>query len=222
MKIDKRLLVCADMVKGDFVCDIGTDHGYLPAYLIESGKCRRAIAADINKMPLDSAIATFEKAGITDKAQFILSDGLKDVPLDEVTDIVIAGMGGELISQIISADERSKQCGANFILQPMTRAGILRRFLAENGFETVEERAVSDGKFVYSVIMCRYTGTVRCIGRTEENIGLVDSSCEDGKKYILRQLQRLESAANGISSQNEALAEEYKKLIAQIRKETGL
>lgn len=58
MKLDKRLLVCAEMTEGSFVCDIGTDHGYLPAYLLRSGKCTKAIAADIGEKPLAAAMAT--------------------------------------------------------------------------------------------------------------------------------------------------------------------
>lgn len=76
MKLDKRLLVCAEMTEGSFVCDIGTDHGYLPAYLLRSGKCTKAIAADIGEKPLAAAKATFENEGI-EGGQLILSDGLK-------------------------------------------------------------------------------------------------------------------------------------------------
>ena len=101
---DKRLLLCAELVTGDHICDIGTDHGYLPAYLVLTGKCRRATAADINEMPLEAAKSIFAKENISDKADFFLSDGLKNVPLEGVTDIVIAGMGGELISHIFVTD----------------------------------------------------------------------------------------------------------------------
>lgn len=219
---DKRLLVCADMVGGDFVCDIGTDHGYLPAYLLTSGKCSRAIAADINKMPLEAARATLEKEGVSDRAQLYLSDGLKEIPLDGVTDIVIAGMGGELIFRILSADERVKKCGANLILQPMTRALVLRKALAGNGFETIAEKGVTDGRFSYCVMKCRYTGKCRRIDDVRENIGLLDARLEDDRKYIYRQLERLEKTAQGISGSDAEKAAKIMKTAARIRKETGL
>ena len=71
--------MCAEFVKGDTVCDVGTDHGYLAAELLLTGKCTRAIAADINEKPLASARATIEKHGLADKAQIVLSDGLKSI-----------------------------------------------------------------------------------------------------------------------------------------------
>ena len=78
--LDKRLSACADFVKGSRVCDIGTDHGYLTAELLLSGKCKTAVAADINEKPLASAQKTLEKHGLTDRCELILSDGLKNIP----------------------------------------------------------------------------------------------------------------------------------------------
>ena len=221
MKLDKRLLVCAEMTEGSFVCDIGTDHGYLPAYLLRLGKCTKAIAADIGEKPLAAAKATFENEGI-EGGQLILSDGLKNIPLDGVTDIVIAGMGGELISKIIDADERSRTCGANFILQPMTRASVLRRYLADNGFEVTEERAVRDGEFAYSVMKCLYTGVTYEISDVREQTGLTDASCEDGRKYIEKQLERMKKAADGMRNSRPAEAEKIDMTMEKIRKEKGI
>lgn len=214
-------MLCAELVEGDFVCDIGTDHGYLPAYLLQSGKCRRAIAADINSMPLEAAANTLKNAGVKDKTQLILSDGLKNVPLEGVTDIVIAGMGGELISRIIGSDDRVKN-GVTLILQPMTRAAVLRRFLAEKGFDVLCERGVTDGKFVYSVMKCRYSGIVREITPAEENIGRLDSSLEEDRLYIQKQLERMENAAVGIANSDAKRAEEIEKTINEIRRAAGL
>lgn len=96
--LDKRLKLCADMVSGEgIVCDVGTDHAYLPVELILSGKCEKVIASDINEHPLDAAARTIKKYGVSDKISLVLSDGLENVPLDGVSDIIIAGMGGETI-----------------------------------------------------------------------------------------------------------------------------
>ena len=104
--LDNRLTACAELVGGEgIVCDVGTDHAYLAAELINSGKCSKVIASDINEGPLDSARKTVEKYGITDKVELVLSDGLKNVSLDGVSDIVIAGMGGETIAAIIGSIE---------------------------------------------------------------------------------------------------------------------
>lgn len=195
---DKRLLLCAELVSGDFICDIGTDHGYLPAHLILTEKCRRAIAADINEMPLEAAKAVFAKEGISEKADFFLSDGLKSIPLDGVTDIVIAGMGGELISRIIEADERLKSGSFDLILQPMTKAEELRRFLSAKGYEIDCEKAVKEGRFIYSVIRCRYTGNTYKLTPCEEYCGRLDPNIPEDREYILRQADRLSAAAEGM------------------------
>lgn len=161
--LDKRLQLCADFVRGNRVCDVGTDHAYLVAELLASGRCETAVAVDINEKPLAAARETLRKAGVSDKAEVILSDGLKNVPESGVTDIVIAGMGGELIADILS------RClwleGKNLILQPMTRASALIDFLCGNGFEIIKQRAVTvsrsggDGRFRYTVINAVKNGT---------------------------------------------------------------
>lgn len=214
---DKRLLLCAELVTGDFVCDIGTDHGYLPTYLVITGKCRRAVAADINEMPLEAAKSIFARENISDKADFFLSDGLKNVPLEGVTDIVIAGMGGELISHILSADERVKSFGGAFILQPMTRAADLRKYLAENGFETDTEKGVREGRFIYSVIRCRYTGNCRRLDPIEEIIGSLDPNIPDDREYILLQSDRLSRSAEGMKNKFPEKSSELEAISKQLR-----
>lgn len=214
---DKRLLLCAELVTGDYICDIGTDHGYLPAYLVITGKCRRAVAADINEMPLEAAKSIFARENISDKADFFLSDGLKNVPLEGVTDIVIAGMGGELISHILSADERVKNFGGAFILQPMTRAADLRKYLAENGFETDTEKGVREGRFIYSVIRCRYTGNCRRLDPIEEIIGSLDPNIPDDREYILLQSDRLSRSAEGMKNKFPEKSSELEAISKQLR-----
>lgn len=218
---DKRLLLCAELVTGDHICDIGTDHGYLPAYLVLTGKCKRATAADINEMPLEAAKSIFAKENISDKADFFLSDGLKNVPLEGVTDIVIAGMGGELISHILSTDERVKSFGGAFILQPMTRAADLRKFLAENGFETDTEKGVCEGRFIYSVIRCRYTGKCRSLDPIEEVIGSLDPNIPDDKAYILLQADRLSRSAEGMKNKYPDRSAELMNISRSLRKMCG-
>lgn len=218
---DSRLAVCAEMTEGDFVCDIGTDHGYLPAYLILSGKCRRAAAADINPMPLESARRTFEKAGIADKVSLYLSDGLKNVPLEGVTDIVMAGMGGELIYRIIFADGRLKSRRGNLILQPMTRAELLRENLYKSGFDIVCEKGVVSGKFVYTVLKCRYTGICREYESFKYYMGALDPLRDEDRAYIKAQIKRLERAAEGMKKSNRAGAEKLFSIASRLGKEIG-
>ena len=109
--------MCADMTReGSRLADIGTDHAYLPIELCLSGKIPSAIACDINPMPLRSAEENIARFGLSDIIQTRLSDGLDRVAPDEADDIVIAGMGGELIRDILSAEEWIKDGSKLFIL----------------------------------------------------------------------------------------------------------
>ena len=108
IKLDNRLLLCAEFVRQDSaVADIGTDHAYLPVYLAQKGKIKKAIAADINEGPLKSGIETINRCGVSDTVSARLSNGLEKISPDECDDVIIAGMGGELICSIIEADRKS-------------------------------------------------------------------------------------------------------------------
>ena len=211
--LDKRLKLCADMVKGTRVCDVGTDHAYLATELLSAGKCETAVAADINEKPLASARNTLEKAGVLDRAELILSDGLKNIPERGITDIVIAGMGGELISKILS--ECSWLKGKNLILQPMSRSEFLIKQLCENGFEILNRRAVTDGKFCYTVINAvkNYTPPFTPSEIFLE-IGKLDLGETSSVLYAERQAERLlrEGRASGRTDKISLAAEISKRI----------
>ncbi|MBQ7980627.1 MAG: Nif3-like dinuclear metal center hexameric protein [Oscillospiraceae bacterium] len=195
--LDKRLNLCAEFVKGDRICDIGTDHAYLVAELLSSGRCSTAVAADINEGPLAAARATLEKAGVLDRAEVILSDGLKSVPESGITDIVIAGMGGELISRILEACDWLD--GKNLILQPMTQAPHLIKWLYGNGFEIVEQRAVIDGRFCYTVINAVKTNAASIsVTPLFEQLGKLDFADEASVVYAEKQAERLYASGRSL------------------------
>lgn len=161
LKLKSRLNMAAQMVrKGSRLADIGTDHAYLPASLILDGTVPCAIAADLRKGPLENAEATVNHYGIAEKVQLRLSDGLKCVSRDEVDDIVIAGMGGILISEILEAAPWVKDKNIQLILQPQTHDEILRKWLWENGFEITDEASCFDDGKTYICMAVRYTGEV--------------------------------------------------------------
>ena len=149
--LDKRLNLCAEFVKGDRICDIGTDHAYLVAELLSQGKCSTAVAADINEGPLAAARTTLEKAGVLDKADVILSDGLKDVPESGITDIVIAGMGGETIANILDADKWVLDGSVKLILQPQSKLPLLCNFLEAHDFAVSDACLVRDAGRIYLI-----------------------------------------------------------------------
>ncbi len=156
--LDKRLGTVASLVRrGSRVADIGTDHAYLPVYLVQAGVAIGGIAADIGGGPLAAARHTVAAAGLEEKISLRLGDGLSPVSADEVDDIVIAGMGGETIVDILDAAPWVKDGRYQLVLQPMTRAEVLRRWLLHNGFTVTVERLVRDKHRLYTVMQATYT-----------------------------------------------------------------
>jgi len=199
--LDNRLKLCADMVSGEgTVCDVGTDHALLAAELITSGKCEKVIASDIKEGPLEAAERTVKKYGISDKVDLVLSDGLENVSLDGVSDIVIAGMGGETIVKIL--ENRAYDLdGIRLILQPMSKPEILRKWLYDNNFQATTERAVEDGEKLYSVICAgRDIEASRNLTEFEAIAGFFEDDDELGKKYRQKEAARLSKAGNSLKN----------------------
>jgi tRNA (adenine22-N1)-methyltransferase len=147
-----RLQAIAEMIpQGASLADIGTDHGYLPIALLKEAQIPYAIAADINEKPLASARKNTGEAFL-DKMQFRLGNGIEPIEPGEVDLVVIAGMGGELISEILSADWEKTRSIPTYILQPMVKVPVLRKFLHENHFRILDEELVREGKKFYQII----------------------------------------------------------------------
>ena len=156
LPISKRLLCCASMVQsGSRVADIGTDHGYLGIYLLQSGAARHVVACDLRKDPLENARRNAKLFGVDGEMELRLSDGLEKILPDEVDTVVMAGMGGDLIQKILSQCPWRKREGLQFILQPQSAGNVLRRWLCEDGFEIQREEPVQDGHFLYTVMDIR-------------------------------------------------------------------
>lgn len=156
---DNRLALCASFVRDKVkVADIGTDHAYLPVWLCLTGKAVSAVAADINPEPLSRGELTIKKYGAEKLVKTRLSDGLKNIKEDEADDIIIAGMGGELIAKIMNNCPFSKNPEKRFILQPMTKCSELIKYLCENGFEILRQDTCKEGKKLYTVMQVCYRG----------------------------------------------------------------
>lgn len=189
--LDNRLKTCADMISGKgIVCDVGTDHALLASYLITNGKCEKVIASDINEGPLESAGKTVEKYGISGKVDLVLSDGLKNVNGEGVSDIVIAGMGGETIVKILSECQFDLN-GIRLILQPMTKAEILRKWLCMYGFSVISEKGVAEGEKLYTVITATAMPECGFLTEFESLRGFFDDDDEIGRNIRLKEAERL-------------------------------
>lgn len=199
INLDNRLKQCAEFVSGKgCAIDVGTDHAYLAVHLISSGICKKVIACDLREGPLQSAKEHILGEGLQDKIKTALSDGLDNISPDGVSDIIIAGMGGELIAKIISRAEWIRKNKVNLILQPMTKANDLRKFLFENGFKIKCEKAVRSESFVYSVINAEYSETSNTYEDYEIYTGGLDFGNELDREYLQIQANRLIIAGQGM------------------------
>ena len=200
VRLDERLLACGEFARLDkIICDVGTDHALLPCWLIQQGAVS-VIASDINDGPLLSAketIAQYGCGGIT----LVKSDGLKNIPFAE--DVIIAGMGGELIGRILSECTFLSD-DFRCILQPMTKAEELRRSMYGNGFEIITERTAHAHGKCYTVIHGRFTGK-----RAEIDDETAFFGKNADRAYIEKQLAALDKMGLG--------SEKYRLLAEKVR-----
>lgn len=156
--LSKRLLSALPyLTRGGSVIDVGTDHAYLPIYLVGEDFSSRALACDINRGPIESAARNVLAAGLGNRIDTLCTDGLHGTEGYDPDDILIFGMGGELIIRILSEAPWVKNEKIGLVLQPMTRAHLLRAWLLENGFEIVGETITHEDRY-YQTIAARYSG----------------------------------------------------------------
>lgn len=224
-KLDERLSAAKNFVKrGGIVVDIGTDHAYLPIVLLHEGMCDMAIATDINEGPLERARKNISLAGLSDRVKILKADGLKDLESYYPDTVLILGMGGELIEKILSdADWLKKRRGVRLVLQPMTHPECVRRYLAENGYFTVDEKICKSGKY-YCVIAAEYDGMARVYSDVELLFGSVNMTRRDDMTlgYAAELCKVFETRAAGLKRGGEDAAFEetvINKLKRIIRKE---
>ena len=149
MELSKRLQAVADLTtEGLTVADIGTDHGYIPIYLIKNNKCSKAFAMDVNKGPLLRAKEHIEEHGLAGKIEIRQSDGVKALQPGECESVVVAGMGGALTIRIMEEGEAVFRSLKEFVLQPQSELKKVRHYLWENNYCVVaEDMVLEDGKF---------------------------------------------------------------------------
>jgi len=152
MELSERLnSIVKHIEKTEILADIGTDHGYIPIYSIENEICNKAIAIDINKDPLDKARLNAIIEGVDDKIDFRLADGIKGLKKEEANVVVIAGMGGNLIRDILEESIGTVESIDYLILQPAQNPEILREYLYTNDYEVIKEDLCYDEEIYYEV-----------------------------------------------------------------------
>lgn len=197
-QLSARLAMCASFVRqGSAAADIGTDHALLPIWLVRRGIAPRAIASDINEGPIAVARRNIERCGMSDRVSTVVADGLAGIMPEEVSDIIIAGMGGDLIAAILDAAQWVRSDRYRLILQPMSHAERLREYLFRSGFTLEREEALFDGGRVYSVMQAAFTGSS---DHTEAMIYgglLIGRSGEADREYLSRAASALRARASG-------------------------
>jgi tRNA (adenine22-N1)-methyltransferase len=156
MELSERLnFIVKNIENTSVLADIGTDHGYIPLYALKNGICSKAIAVDINKEPLDKAKLNAILEGMGDELEFRLGDGLAVLGQGEVDVTVIAGMGGNLIRDILEAHIEKVNDMSYLILQPAQNPEVLREYLYNNNYEIISEDLCLDDNIYYEFFKVR-------------------------------------------------------------------
>ena len=155
--MNKRLeLIASILPHGRGFADVGTDHGYLPVYMAQHGYSGKIIASDINEGPLSTAVASARQAGVEDRICFRLCDGLDGCGSEELDTVVIAGMGGDTICGILDRADLIMSRDILLILQPMTKAEVLRYWLTNNDFAICGEWLIEENSEIYQILSARF------------------------------------------------------------------
>ncbi|HWP52394.1 MAG TPA: class I SAM-dependent methyltransferase [Clostridia bacterium] len=218
--LDPRLRSIASLVRsGSRLADIGCDHGYLICALMRDGKIDRGIACDINEKPLNKARGEIERQGLKEQIACRLGDGLFPLAQDEVDDVVIAGMGGEMIASILDRCPWESLANKQFLLQPMTKAPFLRHWLCTNGYCISAEKASVSGDHAYTVMRVSYTGWRCKISEYDLYCYAGELACdlsEEARSYLWRTVSSLKRQENGVEPTNPEKATKLRCLINKL------
>ncbi|MBE6047388.1 MAG: SAM-dependent methyltransferase [Clostridium sp.] len=159
MELSKRLQFIANHIeKCKTIIDVGTDHGYIPIYSVKNNLCEKAIASDINKDPVKKAQMNAALEGVKSSVEVRLGGGLEVLNVGEAEAVIIAGMGGNLIRDILEKDIKKTESFKYLILQPAQNPEVLREYLYNNGYEILEEDLCIDDGIYYELFKVKKTG----------------------------------------------------------------
>ncbi|EHK2440243.1 SAM-dependent methyltransferase [Clostridium perfringens] len=228
MELSKRLKRIAEHVdKCESVADIGTDHGYIPIYLVKEGICEKAIASDINKGPIEKAKVNVAFEGVSNKVKCLLGPGLNPLKVGEVNGVILAGMGGNLTRDILLADMEKVKKYDFIILQPAQNPEVLREFLYKNDYEIIDEDLIKDEGRFYELFKVKYN-------ENSEKLIFEDELCyevspllrEKGhplfKEFIEEKINRCETILSFIKEDTEAAKKRKSDLEEKINKLKGM
>ena len=203
LELSPRLRLLANWVRsGARIADVGTDHAYLPVWLVYNGRVASAIASDLREGPLERARETGRVYG-AEEVDFRLCNGLSGIRPEEADTIIIAGMGGENIAAILARAPWTAGGKHTLLLQPQTRAEVLRAFLAENGYAIRREALVEDRGVLYPVMEAGGGKMSLTLGQLHGGAALLHDPL--GERYIIQKIIRLQTAVAGINRSGKGL-----------------
>lgn len=195
MVLSKRLQCIADYIRpGDRIVDVGTDHAYIPIWLLKKDPDTSAIATDIRSGPLDRARADAERYGVADRLKLLLCDGLALCESDSVDTVILAGMGGETMIGILESAPWTLE--KHLILQPQTKQAELRAWLTEHGYAINDASLVHDNGRLYLVWQITAGEMPPFHGVDEALLRKQDALL---KPYLEEQIKRLRKQLNGVA-----------------------
>lgn len=228
MELSKRLKRIAEHVdKCESVADIGTDHGYIPIYLVKEGICKKAIASDINKGPIEKAKVNVAFEGVSNKVKCLLGPGLNPLKVGEVNGVILAGMGGNLTRDILLADMDKVKKYDFIILQPAQNPEVLREFLYKNDYEIIDEDLIKDEGRFYELFKVKYNeNSEKLVFEDELEYEVSPLLREKGhplfKEFIEEKINRCETILSFIKEDTEAAKKRKNDLEEKINKLKGM
>lgn len=216
IELTPRLRMVADLLPaGKTLVDVGTDHAYLPAAMIQEGKISSAIAADLREGPLSRAKETVRACGLHSQVTFRLCNGLMGIKPEEAGAVAIAGMGGETIGEILNAAPWVQKKGISLVLQPMSSMEDLRVWLAGNGYMILKEDLAREGDTIYTALLVT-AGEMETLTPAEQLAGKNSNHPLRGA-WLDHWLNKMDHALAGLSKARQEGLEERRVRMKEIR-----
>ncbi|WP_026884906.1 tRNA (adenine(22)-N(1))-methyltransferase [Clostridium akagii] len=225
MEISSRLECIAKMIeKCDSIADIGTDHGYVPIYLIEKGICKHAIASDINMGPVEKARANIKHENAEKSIECRLGPGFSTVKPREVNVAIIAGMGGNLIRDIIEEGIQVFKSLDYVVLQPVQNPDVLRKYIYESGYIVLDEDLCKDENKYYEVIKIKYNNEPKVLSDVYYEVSkiLLEKKHPLVKEYVCLKIKKYDKIFNNINDSGEGAQSRKNNLKKMVMKLEGM
>lgn len=217
--ISSRMKLIADMIPESMsVADIGCDHGFISIYLVQERNIPFCVALDINQGPLERAKEHIIQYGLEDKIETRLSDGAVKLEENETDAAIIAGMGGRLITKILTDSESKFKKMKYFVLSPQSDIPHVREFLSSNGYSIDNEEMIFDEGKYYTVIGCKYTGNNTELSRSEKEFGpvLIADSHPVLMEYLSKEQNKLTDIRDRLKKLNDDKAQINESALVRI------